>query len=61
MQKVWNPITCICENSKHLKRIVDTSVIAYDEIISFMDIVSTKMTNTMVTNVSINSGGKKVR
>ena len=42
-----NPSTCICENSKHLKSITDTSVIKCDEIISVLDIVSTKMTNTM--------------
>ena len=28
-----NPNTCIYENSKYLKSIADTSVIAYDEII----------------------------
>ena len=36
-------------------------MIACDEIISVMDIVSTKMTNTIVANVSINSDDKKVR
>ena len=50
----WNPSTCICENSKYLKIIADTSVIACDEIISVMDIVSTKMTNTIATNVTKN-------
>ena len=46
-----------------LVRIVsDTSVmITCDEIISVMDIVSTKMTNTIATDVSINSNDKKVR
>ena len=29
-----NPSTCICENSKYLKSIADTSVLACDEIIS---------------------------
>ena len=43
----WNPSTCICENSKYLKGITDTSVIMYDEVISVMDIVSTKKTNTI--------------
>ena len=38
-----------------------TSLITRDEIISVMDIVSTKMTNTIATNVSINSDDKKVR
>ena len=45
---------CICENSKYLKSIADTSVIKCDEIISVMDIVSTKKTNTMATNVTEN-------
>ena len=39
-----NPSACIYENSKYLKSIVDTSVITHDEIISVMDIVTTKMT-----------------
>ena len=30
----WNPSTWICENSKYLKSIGDTSVIVYYEIIS---------------------------
>ena len=38
-----NSSTCICENSKYLKSIADTSVIACDEIIFVMDIISTKM------------------
>ena len=38
----WNPSTCICENSKYLKSIADTSVIACDETISVMNIVSKK-------------------
>ena len=29
----WNPRTCICENSKYLKRNIDDSVIASDEIV----------------------------
>ena len=48
---VRNPSTCICENSGYLKSIADNSVIACDEIISVMDIVSTKMTNIISTNV----------
>ena len=55
----WNPSTCICQDSKHLKRIVDYSYskIACDEIIYVTDIVSTNVTST----VSINSDDKKVR
>ena len=30
-----NPSTCICENSKYLKSIADTSVITRDEIICY--------------------------
>ena len=60
-----NPTRCICENSKYLKIIVDTSVTECDEIIAVMDIVSTKKTNTIATNVMstalINCHNKKVR
>ena len=34
----WNPSTCICENSKYLKSIANTSVTECDEIIIVMDI-----------------------
>ena len=44
----WNPSTCICENSKYLKSFSDTSVTAYDGIISVMRVVSIKKTNTIV-------------
>ena len=37
-----NLTTCICEKGMHFRSIVDTSVMACDEIISVMDIVSTK-------------------
>ena len=47
----WNPKTCIGQNSKHLKHIVDYSVINCDETI--IHIVS--------TNVSINCDDKKAR
>ena len=61
----WNSSTCICENSKHLKCIADTSVIECDEIITVLEIVSTKKTNAIVTNVtgtaSRNCHNKKVR
>ena len=61
----WNPSTCVCENSKYLKIIVDTSVIECDKIITFMDIVLTKKTNTIATNVtsttSIKCHSKKAR
>ena len=61
----WNPSTCICENSKYLKSIAYTSAIECDEIVTVMDIVSTKMTSTIATNVtstaSINCHSKKAR
>ena len=44
----WNPSICICENSKYLKSIADTSLIECDEIITVMDIASTKKTNKML-------------
>ena len=57
--KSWNPSTYICESNKYLKSIADTSVIVCEEIISDLDIVSTKITNTIAANVSINSDDKK--
>ena len=57
----WNPSTCTYENSKYLKSVVDTSVITYDEIISLMDVVSTKNASTIVTNISINCHSEKIR
>ena len=57
----WNPSTCICQNSKYLKSTADTSVIACDNILFCLDIVSTKMTITIARNVSINCHSKKVR
>ena len=64
----------ICDNSKYLKNIADTSVTKCDEIIIVIDIVSTKKTNTIATKkktntiaanvtstASINCHSKKVR
>ena len=45
----WNPSTCICKNDNYLESTANTSLIECDEIISVMDIVSTKMTNTIAT------------
>ena len=68
-----DPITCICENSKYLKNIPDTSVTECDEVVIGRNIVSTKLintiatkkTNTIATNVtstaSLNCYCKKVR
>ena len=44
----------------YFKSIADTSAIACDEIISLMDIVSAKKTNTIARNVSIKCHGEKV-
>ena len=61
----WNPSTCICGNSKYLKSIADTSMIECDEVITVMDIVSTKNLFNIATNVtstaSINCHIKKVK
>ena len=53
----WIPSTCICENSKYLK---STSVTECDEVITFMDIISTKKTNVTST-ASINCYSTKVK
>ena len=50
----WNPSTCVCENRKYLKSIIE-------EIISVMDTVSAKITNNIATNVIKNFHSKKVR
>ena len=56
------PTTCICENSRYWKSIVNDSVILCDEIISTTDSVSANVTNTISINVtgtvSINSNNK---
>ena len=60
----WNPSTCICENIRYLKSIVDDSVIVWNEMINVADSVSANVTNTISANVtstvSINSDDKKV-
>ena len=45
--------TCFCENVKYLKNIVDISVIACDETIYIMDIVSTNI-DKYYTNKCVN-------
>ena len=59
----WNPNTCICESSRHIKSIVDVSVIVDDQIISITNCTWTNVTiSTIVTStVSINSDDEKVR
>ena len=41
----WIPSTCICESSKYLKSISDTSVTECDDVVIVMDKVSTKRTH----------------
>ena len=48
----WNLSTCICEDNKYLKSVVDTSVTKYDEIVIFMNNLSTKKTNIIATDVT---------
>ena len=57
----WNPSTCIWENSKYLKSIANTSVIVCHKVTSTMDIILTKMANTVAANVTKNYYSKKVR
>ena len=61
----WNPSTGICENSKYLRSIANTSVIQCDEIITILNIISTKKANNIVanvtSNVSVNCHSIKVR
>ena len=56
----WNLSTCICENSKHLK---STSVTEYDEVITVIDIISTKkaIATNVTSTASINCHSKKVK
>ena len=52
----------IVENLAHVfVRNANTQVITYDEIISVMDNVLTKMTSTIATNVTESYHSKKVR
>ena len=48
----WNSCICICENNKHLKRIVDESVVLCDGITNGTSSVSTNVTNTIPTYVT---------
>ena len=60
-----NPSRCTCEYSKYLKNVADTSVTQGDKIVIVMNNLSTKITNTITTNVTttglINCDSKKVR
>ena len=47
----WNPSTCTCDNGEYLKSIANTSVIACNDTVHVMDILSTKMTNTIPINI----------
>ena len=47
----WNPRTCICRNSKYLKRAAEHYKIACEKIINCTDSVSTIVTNTASINL----------
>ena len=49
---IWNPSTCICENSRYLKDIADNSVIFFNKIVSVKDSASTNVTNIVPSNVT---------
>ena len=48
----WNHSRCIYENSSCLKRIVDNSVIVFDEIINATNIVSINVKNAVTSNLT---------
>ena len=60
----WNSSTCICENCKYLKSIINESVIVWDEIKNVGD-SATNVTNNISTNVTstvpITSDDEKVK
>ena len=55
---IWNPSTDICKNGKYLKSIANFSVIEWNEILSVLDTISTKMTITIANNVTKNCYSK---
>ena len=64
----WNRSTCICENSKYLTSIANTSATECNKIIFVMHIVSITKTNTIaikktniISTASINCHSKTVR
>ena len=60
----WSPSTCIFQDSRYLKHNVDNSAIMCDEILYFMNIVSTNMINTMpksIISLHTITGSIKVR
>ena len=63
MQKYykWNPCPSICENSKYLKSIADTSVTECDKIITIIDDVSTKRQILYIYTALMNCHSKKAR
>ena len=46
---IWNATTCECKNEKHLARMIDESVITFDEIINAVAKFSDKETKTIPT------------
>ena len=57
--------TCVCKNGRYPKCVVNDSKLVWDGTIHVKDIVSTKMTNTIATNITstapINFHSEKVR
>ena len=49
----WDPRTSICENSKYLKRVADTSVTECDEIVIFRDTIATKILLSGIAIIAI--------
>ena len=52
---IWDPATCSFENDKHLKSIIDNSVIMCDEIIEKTKNTSIKTILTKSISMKINS------
>ena len=48
----WIPSTCICENIRYLKSIVDESVIVCDAIVNAVESVLINVTNTLSINMT---------
>ena len=46
---IWNATTCECKNEKHLARMIDESVITFDEIMTAAAKFSDKETKTIPT------------
>ena len=52
IKKIIVGIQCICENSKYLKSVVDTSMTKSDEIVIVLNNWSTKKANTITADIT---------